>query len=398
MDTAARLVVVVGAVSLAACSASPAPERAAAVASPVDTALLSAEMIAIGGFTLDTVQAQPWRDTQLLPGRLLLDPASTQPLGAIAEGRVSQVYVRVGDRVSAGQVVVAIHSHEVITARAGVEAAEAEVRRAESEARLMVTRAERAERLLLAKAMSVADAERARADRVASDAALRAAQAHVEEAHGLYEHLVGVGPTPRGTDPHDVLVRAPISGVITGRDVQPGQVVLPGAPLVTVGRIDRLLLELAVPEQGAASVTVGATVQFSTSAGGRRQSAHVVRVSPVVDSLTRTVLVQATVDTPAGLRAEQFVEAELQSRPGDAVLSVPIDAITAIDGDTVVMAVLPRGAGWQLQAVPVRVGRRSGARAELRAGVEAGRVVIARGAAIAKAELLKQQGVGGEEP
>jgi RND family efflux transporter MFP subunit len=233
---------------------------------------------------------------------------------------------------------------------------------------------------------------------VAADASLRAAQAHVEEAHGLYEHLVGVGPTPRGTDPHDVLVRAPISGVITGRDVQPGQVVLPGAPLVTVGRTDRLLLELAVPEQSAVGVTVGATVQFSATAGGRRQSARVIRVAPVVDSLTRTVLVQAAVEAPSGLRAEQFVEAELQSRPGDAVLAVPAEAITAIDGDTVVLAVSARGAAWRVQAVPVRVGRRSGDRAEIRSGVEAGRVVIARGAAIAKAEWLKQQGVGAEEP
>ncbi|MCU0634656.1 MAG: efflux RND transporter periplasmic adaptor subunit, partial [Gemmatimonadaceae bacterium] len=260
---------------VAACGGTPEPPAAAAAtATPPDTALLSAEMVRIGGFTLDSVTTAPWRETRTAPGRLVLDPSATQPLGATAEGRISRVAVRVGDRVSAGEVVVRIHSHEIISARAGVATAEAAARRAESEARVAVTRAERAERLYAAKALSLAELERARADRVDAQAALDAAQATVVEAHGLYEHLIGDGPLPTDYDPHDVLIRSPIAGVVVGREVQPGQVVLPGAPLVTVSRTSSLLLDLALPDDALAAVAPGSVVHFTVASHpGQRFSA-----------------------------------------------------------------------------------------------------------------------------
>ncbi|MCU0647811.1 MAG: efflux RND transporter periplasmic adaptor subunit [Gemmatimonadaceae bacterium] len=390
------------AVVLTACTSPRAPDAAAADAADAampDTALLSAEMVRIGGFTVDSVTLGEWRETRVAPGRLALDPAATQPLGATADGRVSVVDVRVGDRVSAGQVVVRIHSHEVITARAGVATAEASARRAESEARVAESRADRAERLYAAKALSLAELERARADRIHAGTALDAAKAHVIEAHGLYEHLVGDGPLPANHDPHDVLIRTPLSGVVVGREVQPGQVVLPGAPLVTVSRVSALVLDLALAEDALGVVSRGSVVRFTVpSLPGRTFEARVTRVAPVVDSLTRTVAVQAQVANPGDvLRAEQFVQAELTGAAAGNALSVPVDAVQALAGDTVVIVAEQRGEGLHLRAARVRVGRRTGVRAELLEGVPRGTRVIVRGAAVAKAEILKQRNALGVE-
>jgi membrane fusion protein, heavy metal efflux system len=104
-----------------ACSRAPEAEAGTAVSAPgaaADTAILSAESMQIAGFTTARVTEAEWRETWRVPGRLTLDAASTEPIGSIVEGRVVRVYAMPGDRVRAGQVLVAIHSHEMMDARA----------------------------------------------------------------------------------------------------------------------------------------------------------------------------------------------------------------------------------------------------------------------------------------
>jgi cobalt-zinc-cadmium efflux system membrane fusion protein len=96
-------------------------------------------------------------------------------------------------------------------------------------------------------------------------------------------------------------------------------------------------------------------------------------------------------------RAESFAQAELVGAPGAVALVVPAAAVQAFDGDTVVIVATPRGAGLFLEAIPVRVGRRSAQQVEIVAGLGMGRQVIAKGAAIAKAELLKRRSAAGAQ-
>jgi cobalt-zinc-cadmium efflux system membrane fusion protein len=115
-----------------------------------------------------------------------------------------------------------------------------------------------------------------------------------------------------------------------------------------------------------------------------------------VDTLTRTVQIVAQLKgKPAG-RAETFVQATIRGRGTTAALVVPATAVQALEGDTVVFVAEPRGEGMQVKATPVRIGRRSAEQAEVLAGLDAGKAVVVRGAAIAKAELLKRRSGGGE--
>ena len=95
-------------------------------------------------------------------------------------------------------------------------------------------------------------------------------------------------------------------------------------------------------------------------------------------------------------RAESFAQAEVLGTGGTPAVVVPAAAVQAMEGDTVVIAAEPRGAGVFIEAVPVRVGRRTADRVELLSGIGVGRPVLVRGAAIAKAELIKRRGGGGE--
>ena len=371
----------------------PAEAPAADAPAVPDTALLSAEAVGIAQFGLAAVRETEWRDAWHVPAHLTLDPAATQPLGSIVEGRVAEVRVFPGDRVREGQVVAVIHSHEVMDARQQLVAARTAAVSADSAAAVAEAAAGRAERLLAAKAVSVAEAERARAARAAANGARTAAHAELERAEAFLEHLVGAG-APAGTEEHAARIRAPFDGIVTGREVQPGQVVLIGQPLVTVAREGRLGVLLHLPEEAVASVAEGVPVRFAVPAyPGRTFEARVVRVAPVVDSMSRAIQVFATV-APEGqrlLRAEMTADAQLLGARGPRVLTVPAGAVQVMDGDTVVVTARRVGAGMLLEARPVRLGRRTSERAEVTGGVVAGDSVLEAGAAIGKAELLKRR-------
>jgi len=385
---------------LAACGAkeAPAPEVAASTGARLDTATLSADAVEIGGFTYDSSRTIPWRASATVPARLQLDPAAVQTIGSITEGRITHVQVRVGDVVRAGDVMVMIHSHEIMDARSGLARAAAELTAAEVSRSLARTAAERAQRLVDAKAMSRAELERALAGRQTAEAMYEQASAERERAQGLIDHLLGEGPIPKDADPHDVLIRTPVSGVVISREAQPGTVVLPGMPLLTVGDPSRLQLQMRLSEAASQGVRVGSAVRFSlTDDPTQRFEATISRVAPTVDTLTRTIEVLASPTKGARIgRAESFAQAEVLGAGGTPAVVVPAAAIQSLEGDTIVIAVEPRGKGIFIEAVPVRVGRRSAQQVELLSGIGAGRRVVVGRAAIAKAELLKRRGSGGE--
>ena len=305
----------------------------------------------MSGVTVQPALRVAWRDAWQLPARLVLDPTSTQALGSIVEGRVTQVRVQPGDRVRRGQVLVTIHSHELTSAQNELQQAQAGRTEADNAAQLAVTAASRAERLYAAQAGSLAELERARAARTAAEAGQRRATAEYQRAAEMVSHLRPPGAIQTGIDPEDVLVRAPFDGVVVARHAEPGSVVTPGASLVTVSRTGELLLALHVPEAALGAARLGSDVQFVVPAyPGRAFRARVTRVSPTLDSLSRTADVFATVDNRGGeLRGEMSAAAEVFGVARDSVTAVPIGAIQDFDGDTIVVTGVRRAGGMLLK-------------------------------------------------
>lgn len=383
-------------VGLVACAGEAPPSDALAQAdAPVDTATLAAASVAIGGFTYAPVERAPWRSALRVSGRVVPDPVTTTPIGAIVDGRVVEVRVQPGDRVAVGTVLAMIHTHEMMDARRDLTSALAQRQAASAQAEQATRERARTERLLALRAAATQDVERAVATERAALAGLADAEGAVARAQGLVEHLLGDGDLPADLDPHLALVRATRAGVVLERSVQPGSVVLLGAPLFTVASDAALVLEVGVPETGLAAAQVGATLRFRVPAFPTDTfAARVVRVAPGLDTLTRlTALWAAPASGTGRLRAGMVVQAELQGAPDGETTVVPAGAVQAMDGDTVLIVAEPKADGSVLlRAQPVRIGRRSGLLAEVLAGLEAGAQVVVQGAAIAKAELLKRRG------
>ena len=362
-----------------------------------DTALLNADAVRIGNFALAGAGNTPWQDAWHLPARVTMDPATAQSLGSIVEGRVLEVRVFPGDRVTQGQILVAIHSHELMDAKQRLVAARSDATSADSNAAMAEQAVARGERLLAARAIAQAEVERLRAARTSAVATRESAHAELERAEGYIKHLLGDGPTG-DADEHAALLRAPFDGVVTSRHVTLGQVVFVGQPLVGVARDASLGVLIRLSEEASASVGVGESVRFSVFAyPGRTFDARVTRLAPVVDSVSRAIELwaRASGDAQRVLRAEMTADAELLGVGGSRTLTVPAEAIQLFEGDTIVVRGTRLGEGMLLEAVRVRVGRRTSLRAEILDGLASGDSVVTRGAATAKAEILKRRS-GGE--
>jgi cobalt-zinc-cadmium efflux system membrane fusion protein len=369
--------------------AAPAPVDTPGAGVHRDTATLVDEAVRLAGLELARAESLPWREAWSVPARLTLDPTATHALGALAEGRVTRVLVRPGDRVLEGQLLVAMRSHELADAESAVASATAAVTEAETALSVARSAATRAERLHELRALSLGDLERARGELAQAESRRTQAGAALSRARNVHESL---GGSIASTDGGEVLVRSPISGVVVSRDAQPGAVVLVGAPLVTVSRTTSLLLTMRLPERAMGAAHVGSPVSFSVAPYPDESfEARVAYVSPTLDTLTRTLEVHAQVAGDASrLRAEMFASASIMGPEGERSLIVPASAVQSFAGDTVVITASEGEGGTTIEAVRVRVGRRTAAHAEILAGLEAGTRVVTRGASVAKAEIMRR--------
>lgn len=133
-------------------------------------------------------------------------------------------------------------------------------------------------------------------------------------------------------------IRAPFSGKLGIRQVNLGQYLAAGNPIVPLQSIDPIYVDFSVPQQAISHVQVGDTIHVTSdelSAVGF--SGRVNAVDSIVDQTTRNVQVQATLANPQGkLHPGMFVQVAVGVAASRSVLPLPASAINyAPFGDSV---------------------------------------------------------------
>jgi len=124
-------------------------------------------------------------------------------------------------------------------------------------------------------------------------------------------------------------IRAPFSGVLGIRQVNLGQYLKPGDPIVPLQSLDPIYVNFDVPQQQVADLRIGADVRVTAEGiEGSAATGKITAVNSVVDEDTRNIQAQATLANPEEkLRPGMFVQAEVVLGASNPVVALPTSAI-----------------------------------------------------------------------
>jgi RND family efflux transporter MFP subunit len=291
-----------------------------------------------------------------------LSAVQSVTLGAISGGKVNAVNVRSGDRVRTGQVVARVdasgYQAGLSQARAGLAAASDNERAAEAQLAAARSRLELARTTAGRMAQLYAQGAISRQQRDETMANLAAAQAGVAQAQAGRSASANVSAEARSgvvaaSVPLDnATLTAPFDGVVTAKFVEPGAVVGPGSPVLTIQNTDDLELDVAVPNDDVAALVPGAPLRVRVDAlGNATLTARVRAIVPMENPALRSATVKVSLDEHPGLLPGMFARVNVDGKAHQGA-AVPLAALVNRAGQSGVFAVR----GTSVAFVPVQTG------------------------------------------
>jgi multidrug resistance efflux pump len=334
-------------------------------------------------------------------------------IAANVTGYVTRVPVREGDQVRAGALLVEIDDRDARARLARAEAVLSEAsgaveeleraiaavesgrEAAEADARLAEATFERFEELLARKSISRQEFDEVAARRQASQARLREAEAmilsiraregQVQARIRAAEAAVKEARLQLGYS----RVAAPFAGVVTTKQVEIGQLALPGSPLLTLEDSRRFEVRAGIPEGRIGGVLIGQEVRVRIAALDTEVPGVVYEIIPRADPASRSVVVKVELPAVDGVRSGLYATTYFKSGETSA-LTVPEEALL-VRGQLVGVYVVDNESRARFRLV--RTGRRTAGRAEVLSGLSEGdRVVVDPGSEVVNGVSVEVSG------
>jgi len=242
----------------------------------------------------------------------------------------------------------------------------------------------------------LADQKAGQAEAAVVDAAQRLRILGVsEDIQYLLDHADEANAIARGEDVTFYRIVAPFDGTIIKKNSVHSQRADPNDVLFIVADLGSVWVTANVSESDVAKLPKMKDGTFrltATAYPGREFTARLLSVGALVDPQTRTLPLLAQTENPGDLlKLGMFVRITLDSSASERVLTVPTGAVVEIEALNYVF--VPSGKDQDQQKFtlrPVEVGRESGGRLEIKAGLTEGDKVVASGAFLLKSELILQ--------
>jgi len=338
------------------------------------------------GIRTATVKEMMFQPERQAEGRIAVSDDRTTSVFPPYSGRVTAVFVGGGDRVEQGQPLFRLDSTDLVQAQNDVVAGTAAVEKAQSQVNLTQTTEQRAHQLFLAKGGALKDWQQAQADLAAAQndqksaqIALAAAKDRLRIILGQSEKTAAPVPVPARTSP-DLIVPAPIGGVVLQRKLGIGQYLSQGAtdPVLVIGDLSTVWLTANVRETDAPFVRVGQPVEVHVTAyPGKVFKAKITFVAATIDPDTHRLPIRAEVANEEGLlKPGMWADFRIATGASRKGLAVPAQAIV-YEGDAARVWVADKD--HYLTSHDIEIGITNGKNIEALSGVSAGEQVITQG-------------------
>lgn len=254
-------------------------------------------------------------------------------------GKVASISVDIGSTVTAGQLLLSLDARDlaaaVTQAEASVAAAQAQVETARAAIETAQVTYDAAKKnydrgLELVKAQAISQYEfdnnyekpykLAQTGLASAKAALNSAQSQVTVAQaGLQKAQVAY---------NESLVTAPISGVVTARNVNPGEMATTTSPVVTIVNLDKVVVKASVNEEQVNKLKTGEKVMVRVAAVSEKPlEGKVTNISLAADPQTKAYTVKVQLDNPQHLLKPGMFAEVMVNDSQDQGLIVPRQAV-----------------------------------------------------------------------
>ena len=333
-------------VGVAACSRGGTPSSAAGPPPPM-------------GVSTVTLQKKPLEQASGFLATIRSIRSSTvQPE---VEGVVTRIFVKSGDRVALGAPLVQIKPDKQEATVRSTEASRAAV---EADVQYWTEQVKRLEALVTAGAISRQEFDQAQNSLRTAQARLSALNAQVNEQQVELQYY---------------RVAAPQAGVVGDIPIRSGDRVTKSTVITTIDDNSALEAYIQVPIDRSPDLRLGLPVQILDADGKVLATNPVTFVAPRVDDATQTVLIKTLLrEVPPTVRTQQFVRSRIVWRTTDGV-TVPITAVTRINGKYFCFVVDTANNGTVARQRPIEVGELIGNDYVVLSGLSAGQQVIVSG-------------------
>jgi membrane fusion protein, heavy metal efflux system len=359
-------VLAVGWEALRAAASEPAPTQESTAGNEVH--LTSAQLATL---EINTVRTRTFRTEEVTDGQIALNGDTTTQVFSPYSGRVVRVLASPGEYVRQGAPLLRIEASEFVQAQS-------DLRNAAATLKLARINEERKHAAYESKGGSLQDWQQAQADLAAAENASTSTVNRLRIL-GKTDQEIAAIETAKRTDAATFVV-APIGGIVTDRQVGPGQYIQSGAstPVFSIGDLSTVWLVAAVPETDAPFIERGQTVEVRVLAlPGQMFKAKLTAIGAQVDSVTRRVPVRATLANPDGkLKPQMFASFSIITSGDSQAPSVPEEAIVR-EGDQARVWVVAQNDTLVLRSI--RTGRSNDGMVEVLDGLKAGERVVTRG-------------------
>lgn len=293
-----------------------------AIAGKVDKGIVRVQPDQVASFDIGKPETHEFSNVRHSIGVIDFNQDRTAKVLSPYQGRVSQVLVKAGDDVKAGQVLYTVAVPDMAQASSALISASATLRNANETLK-------RAQTLAGDNSIPQKEFLQAQADQQSAKAAYDAAHQNLR-LFDLSDADISRMERDRKIG-LEFAVKSPIAGRVTQRSAQPGQLVQPGsdpAPIV-VSDMRSLWMVANVPESDFSQYRLGQPVQVHVSAWpGKSFDAKVAYVGDSVDADSRRFVVRAEVADPEHvLRPQMTADFNITVAAAEDSLAVPAQAV-----------------------------------------------------------------------
>lgn len=339
----------------------------------VESISLTSKQLVQQGIQLLVVEQGAVIQLNSYPAKLSLNTDQQAHVSPSFSGHVENVYVELGQKVQKGQPLAALLVPDLVDQQANLKIEQSNLELAKQDFN-------REQQLWSQGISAKQDYQRAYHSYKRAQIQVQAAQSRLS-AFGAMNASNG-----------RYILKAPISGVISKKDLVIGENVQSASQLFTIDQLDQLWLEFIVPNAEIAGLSPNQKIEFKSLQTDKIYKAVIQTLNIEADAQTGRLQVRAKVQSStAELRPNLMVNVLLPQHSDSTALRILQSAVQNVDGKNVVFVATQQEQQVEFHPMPIKLGQSSkdSQYIEVLSGLNQGQKYAAQGSFLLKSELEK---------